>query len=143
MRRLLAGGIASVVQMTTPLAHWALIFIGGGIGAALRFGLGSWIFSRAPEAFPWGTFSVNALGCFAIGIAVVLADEHAWLTSPARQFAIVGVLGGFTTFSTFGIETFALLADGRAAAAFGYAAGSVVIGLAAVAAGVLLARALG
>jgi CrcB protein len=119
---------------------WLLLFLGGGVGASLRFALATWVDQRAPITFPWGTLAVNAAGCFAIGLLATLADEHHLLTAGARLFLVAGVLGGFTTFSTFGFETWQLLEDGAAWAAIANALGSVAVGLVAVIIGALIAR---
>jgi CrcB protein len=113
---------------------------GGGLGAVLRFGLALWIDARAGIHFPWGTFGVNVAGCFTIGVLATLADEHALVSPTLRLFLVTGLLGGFTTFSTFGMETWQLVEDGRALAAFGNAAGSLAVGIAAVAVAVALTR---
>lgn len=84
--------------MTTPLA----IFIGGGLGAVLR-----WAVSRAlpSTALPWGTLTVNVVGCFVLGLLVPLFATR-WTETPALRAGLTtGVLGGLTTFSTFGVET--------------------------------------
>lgn len=117
------------------------MFIGGGLGSLLRFELGGFVQSRIGPSFPWGTFSVNALGCFAIGALATWFDEKGAAGSETRLFLIAGLLGGYTTFSGFGLETFRLLEEARFLAAFGNAAGSVVVCLAAVAIGVAFARA--
>jgi len=114
--------------------QWLWLFAGGGFGAVARFALGSFVLTRAGEGFPWGTLAVNWAGCLAIGAlaAWLAATPHA----PAlRLFLVTGVLGGFTTFSAFGLETFELLVDGESGLAFLYVAGSVLGGLAAVALG--------
>jgi CrcB protein len=115
---------------------------GGGIGAVLRFSLALWVDQRAGIGFPWGTLAVNVAGCFAIGVLATLADEHAIVSPTLRLFLVTGLLGGFTTFSTFGMETWQLAADGRAVAAAANAVGSVLAGLVAVVAGVQLTRSL-
>jgi CrcB protein len=122
--------------------QWILLFAGGGLGAVGRYALGSWVLARAGEGFPWGTLCVNWVGCLAIGAAGVAltAGAHA---PGLRLFVVTGVLGGFTTFSAFGLETFELLADGEGSRAVLYVAGSLVGGLAAVALGVGMGRALG
>ncbi|MFQ5415567.1 MAG: fluoride efflux transporter CrcB [Myxococcota bacterium] len=122
---------------------WLLLFLGGGIGASLRFALATFVDERAPETFPWGTFAVNAAGCFAIGLLATFSDEHHWLSPGARLFLVAGLLGGFTTFSTYGFETWQLIEDGAAAGALAYAVGSVAVGLVAVVFGALIARQLG
>ncbi len=122
---------------------WLLLFLGGGIGASLRFALATWVDQRASVSFPWGTFAVNAAGCFAIGLLASFADEHHVLRPGARLFVVAGVLGGFTTFSTFGLETWELIEDRALWAALANAVGSVVVAIAAVFLGVLIARELG
>ena len=113
---------------------------GGGIGAVLRFALALWVDTRAGTDLPWGTLAVNATGCFAIGVVATLADEHTLVSPSLRLFLVTGVLGGFTTFSAFGMETWQLVEDGRALAALGNALASVCTGLLAVAAGVAITR---
>jgi CrcB protein len=120
--------------------RWALLVAGGGIGTLLRFSLALFVDSRLGVRFPWGTLAVNVTGCLAIGVLVTLADTRGLLSPAARLFLVSGLLGGFTTFSSFGMETWQLLADGRTAAALLNAGGSVAAGLAAVAAGVWIAR---
>jgi CrcB protein len=93
--------------------------------------------------FPWGTLAVNILGCFLIGLIATLADEHRMLSPSLRLLIVPGILGGFTTFSTFGLETWRLIEDGLALAALGNAAASLVGGLAAIALAILVGRALG
>jgi CrcB protein len=122
---------------------WGLLFAGGGIGAVARFALSAFVQARAATEFPWGVLAVNLAGCFAIGVLVEAADEHHLFGPGAREFLVAGVLGGFTTFSAFGFDTWSLLADGRSGAALANALGSVAGGIVAVAAGVQLARALG
>jgi CrcB protein len=119
---------------------WWLVFAGGGVGSALRYAVGLWVESRTGPGFPWGTFAVNATGCFLIGVIATLADEHTWITPPARLLLVTGLLGGFTTFSSFGMETWQLVADGRPGLALANAVASVATGLAAVAIGVQLTR---
>lgn len=126
---------------TVPRVRWILVFLGGGLGSLLRFELGGFVQSRIGPAFPWGTFSVNAVGCFAIGVLATWFDEKGGAGAETRLFLLAGLLGGFTTFSGFGLETFRLLEDARYLAAFGNAAGSVIVCLAALAIGIAFARA--
>jgi CrcB protein len=121
---------------------WLALLAGGGIGAVLRFGLALWVDARAGAHLPWGTLAVNVVGCFAIGVVATLADEHAWISPTLRLFLVTGLLGGFTTFSAFGMETWQLVESGRALAALANAAGSVLAGVGAVVAGVVVTRAL-
>ena len=121
---------------------WVWLLAGGGLGAVLRFAVALWVDERSGVAFPWGTLAVNVAGCFGIGVIATLADEHAIVSPGLRLFLVTGLLGGFTTFSAFGMETWQLVEDGRTLAAFANAAGSLGAGLAAVIAGVALTRSL-
>jgi CrcB protein len=118
--------------------QWLLVFGFGGVGAVMRVALGAAV---GPRAFPWATLAVNLAGCLAIGVL------HEWLSARAalsplwRPALIGGLLGGFTTFSAFGLETWALLQSGRAGAAVVYALGSVALGVLGTAVGIALARA--
>ena len=93
-------------------------------------------------AFPWGTFLINVTGCFGIGFLAVLVEERFLLGPGARLFWMVGVLGGYTTFSTFGYETLVLLRGGSQAAALANAGGQLILGLLGVWLGMLAARVL-
>jgi CrcB protein len=119
---------------------WWLVFAGGGAGSVLRYAVGLWVEARTGPGFPWGTFAVNLSGCFLIGVIATLADEHAWISPAARLALVTGVLGGYTTFSAFGLETWQLVEDGRALYAAVNAAASVAAGVAAVVAGIALTR---
>jgi CrcB protein len=119
---------------------WWIVFAGGGVGSALRYAVGLWVAARTGPGFPWGTFAVNVCGCFAIGVLATLADEHAWITPQARLLLVTGLLGGFTTFSTFGMETLQLAAEGRPGLALANVAASVAVGLLAVAIGAEVTR---
>ena len=137
--RTIAQGSGPVRAMVPPVT-WLLVFAGGGIGALLRYELGGFVQARTGAAFPWGTFAVNALGCFAIGVLATWIDERAGAGPAWRVFLLVGVLGGFTTFSSFGLESWRLIEEGRALAAAGNASLSVAVCVAAVAAGAAIVR---
>lgn len=113
-----------------------LVGAGGFLGAIARYGVG-WLARRIAGAgtFPWGTLAANLIGCFVIGLVLGRSEIHGTLGAQARAFAVVGFLGGFTTFSSYGYETFAFIRHGQAGLAFAYAAGSIVLGLGAVALG--------
>ena len=118
-----------------------LVAGGGGIGAAARFLVGEWMQTLFKAGFPWGTFIANVSGSFLIGI--VLAFFEANVVSPgARLFLAVGILGGYTTFSTFSYETLGLLTKGQLGLTLLYVLGQVTLSLAAVYAGVYIARSL-
>lgn len=124
-----------------PAVRWLWIFLGGGVGAVLRYELGGWVQAHTGAAFPWGTFAVNALGCLAIGLLATWFDERGAGGLELRALLVTGVLGGFTTFSAFGLETWRLLESSAFLAAAGNAVGSVVVCVASVALGVALGRA--
>ena len=105
---------------------------GGFFGASARYLLAGFVQRIAGDRFPAGTLTVNVLGCFAIGVLMALVEDRQLLTPEARLFLMVGVLGGFTTFSTFGYESLEL-ARGRDFILMAANVGSnVVLGLAAV-----------
>lgn len=116
---------------------------GGFVGSAARYALSTWVTTRLASGtlFPWGTLSVNILGSLAIGVLVGAMVELGDLSERARLLLVVGMLGGFTTFSAFSNETFALARAGQGAMAAGYVAASIAAGLAAVWAGYAGARA--
>ena len=116
--------------------------MGGALGAVSRFLLGNAV-SRALGSFlPYGTFVINIVGCFAMGLLMTIIVDREMLPAAWRLFLCVGFLGVFTTFSSFGYEALMLLTEGRLLAVLAYAGGSVALGLVAAAAGVLCARAL-
>ena len=92
------------------------------------------------SVFPYGTLAVNALGCFLIGLIAGFADARQPLSTEAQAFLIVGMLGGFTTFSAFGIETVRLLRDGSYLVGSAYVLLQIAIGLSAVAVGLRLGQ---
>ena len=116
------------------------VALGGALGASARYGLDRLIERLSSAVFPWSTFSINITGCFAIGVvSAALVDRHhlpAWV----RIGLVVGVVGGYTTFSTFAQETLDLADIHHVAVAFAYVVASVGVGLAAVYAGTALGR---
>ncbi|MCX9193586.1 fluoride efflux transporter CrcB [Carbonactinospora thermoautotrophica] len=117
-----------------------VIAAGGVLGALARYGLAVAL-PHQPDAFPWATFLTNASGCLLLGALMVLLLDW-WPPRPyVRPFLGVGVLGGYTTFSTYAAETRALVAAGAPATAAGYALGSLAAALVAVWAGMTLTRA--
>lgn len=88
-----------------------LVFTGAGIGGVLRYWIGGWVQTRASPTFPVGTLAVNLLGCLAIGFLGAALTGPVAVRAELRIAVLVGLLGGFTTFSTFARETLALLGE--------------------------------
>jgi len=107
----------------------ALVALGGGFGAACRYLLSAALMRGAVSGFPFATWLVNVSGCFLIGLWAGLAARYAWLNGDLRLLLVTGVLGGFTTFSAFGLESLHLLRRGEWLLAGLYVGGSVMIGL--------------
>lgn len=120
----------------------ALVALGGGIGAAGRYLASGWIHTRTGVAFPWGTFAVNIAGSFLIGTVLGLVEEGL-LSSTSRLFLAVGVLGGFTTFSSFSYENLQLLEQGSLPFVLANSIGQVVLGITAAYLGLVVGRAFG
>ena len=119
--------------MREALINAALVGSGGFLGALARYGLSGVVQRQVPlTSFPYGTLVVNLLGCFVIGVLAGLADSRALFGPEFRIFALIGILGGFTTFSTFGYETFAMVRDAEYLRAATNAGVHVIIGLALV-----------
>ena len=107
-----------------------IVAVGGGLGSMGRYLLSGWVLHRfLTWQFPIGTFLVNVLGCFAVGILGALVVKHDLLSPEARLFLFTGIAGGFTTFSAFGLETFYLLRKGDVAIAAAYVVLSVLVGM--------------
>ena len=117
----------------------ALIGIGSFIGGIFRYLLSQSVQSKFLSAYPFGTLTVNIIGCLAIGIVFGLSEKFNF--SPEwRLFLATGICGGFTTFSTFSFETMAMLRDGQYLYSFLYIGSSVFFGLIAVYLGILLLK---
>jgi CrcB protein len=116
------------------------VVLGAALGATGRYLLAGWVSRAAETPFPWGTLTVNLVGCLVIGIAWGLGERALW-TPAFRNFLFVGILGAFTTFSSFGLETLHLLRDAEYSRAAGYVLGSNLGGLVLVWLGMALARA--
>ncbi|MFO8153764.1 fluoride efflux transporter CrcB [Thioalkalivibrio sp.] len=116
------------------------IALGGALGSVLRFAMNEAVSARFGRAFPWGTLSINVIGSFLIGLLAVLLIER-WDVSPALRLGLmVGVLGGFTTFSSFSLEVVNLAQNGALLRATLYVLASVSVCVLAAAAGIHLAR---
>jgi fluoride exporter len=117
-----------------------LIAIGGALGSVARYLLSSFVLRASGTLFPLGTFVVNLVGCVVFGTIVGAATERFVLTPEARAFLLIGVLGGFTTFSSYAFESVALLRDGQFLAATVNIVGQVVAGLIGMWAGIFISR---
>jgi CrcB protein len=118
------------------------IALGGAIGATARFAAVHGISALAGTDWPWGTLVVNVIGGFAIGVLVESLAARFAESPELRGFLITGILGGFTTFSAFSLETIALLQRGALGPAMAYVAASVALSLSATLAGIWSARGL-
>ena len=127
------------MTVTVMVSFW--IAVGSALGGLLRYWCSGLVARLVGETFPWGTIAVNVLGSFLIGLIATMAapDGRLFLSSVTRQFFMLGVLGGFTTFSSFSLQTLALAQDGEWLQASANVVASVVLCLA----GVWLGHALG
>jgi CrcB protein len=117
------------------------VALGGALGSVLRFVISTLATNRFGPGFPVGTFVINLSGSFAIGVVAELALTRAFgVSTEVRTFLAVGFLGGYTTFSSFAFESLTLLRDGAPLSALGYSLGSVVLGVIAAYAGLVVAR---
>jgi CrcB protein len=119
----------------------AVVAAGGALGSAARYGLGE-LWPAAGGSFPWATFSVNVIGCFLLGLLMVFVVDVWPPRRYVRPFLGVGVLGGFTTFSTYALDTRRLLVEAPTGVAVTYVVGTLVLALLAVVAGALAGRAI-
>ncbi|MCC7304917.1 MAG: fluoride efflux transporter CrcB [Alphaproteobacteria bacterium] len=110
----------------------AAIALGGALGAVARHFMNTGVASFVKTPFPWGTMSVNVLGCFVMGVLVAVFAGSWNPSQEARAFLTVGFLGGFTTFSAFSLDAMGLWTTGDVKGMLLYVAGSVVLSLAAV-----------
>jgi CrcB protein len=117
-----------------------LVALGGALGSVARYALSTFVLRASGTLFPLGTFTVNLLGCLAFGVIAGAAEQRVALTPAARAFLLVGILGGFTTFSSYAFESFALVRDGQFFPAAVNIVGQVVAGLAGVWMGFALTR---
>lgn len=117
-----------------------VVGMGGFVGAILRYGVTLWMQRLSPGSFPLGTLVVNMVGCLLIGVVFALVETRPHLSPTLRLFVMIGLLGSFTTFSTFGHETLELLRSGVWGLALANLLGSAVVGLLAVVAGRFLGR---
>jgi CrcB protein len=127
------------------LKQYLVIGLGGAFGSMLRFGFGTWIdrlMTRGEGCiFPWGTIVVNVTGCFVIGFFAVISSTEGRMMVPSlgRAFVMIGILGGYTTFSSFSLQTLTLAQAGQWGGAIANVLISVVLCLAGVTLGAMLA----
>ncbi|MEI7772179.1 MAG: fluoride efflux transporter CrcB [Chloroflexales bacterium] len=125
------------------MLNMLVVAVGAAVGANLRYLISTWAAQRFGSGFPYGTLLINVTGCLVIGIVLTLAATKITLSEPLRLLVVTGLLGGYTTFSSFGYEAFALIGGGNWAGAAIYLAGSLSLGLGAVFLGAGLVRLLG
>ncbi len=124
------------------MEKFLLISTGAILGANARYWIGDWAAQKLGASFPYGTFIINLSGSLLIGFFLTLATERLLIDPRWRLLIAVGFLGAYTTFSTFAFESFNLLAKGQWLAGLGNLLGSTVLGVAAVALGVYLGKAI-
>lgn len=115
-----------------------VVAAGSGLGGIMRYLLQLLVYKLYPSVFPVGTFSINVIGCFLIGVFFALAEKQQVVSTDTRLFLITGICGGFTTFSTFSLDNLLLLKSGNFLYFFLYAVGSLVLGLLATYLGITL-----
>lgn len=118
------------------------VAIGGALGAVARYGLDLIIERRSFAVFPWSTFTINVTGCLAIGVVIAALMDRHHIPGWVRAGLVVGVLGGYTTFSTFAQESLDLLEAEDYGIALAYSFGSLAVGVAAVTLGMTIGRGL-
>lgn len=116
------------------------VAVGGAIGSVMRYGLSTWVHTLVGRVFPYGTLAVNVLGCLVMGVLFVLLVERTGGSPVWRAGLLIGVLGGFTTFSSFSIETYNLIEQGDWLKAMVNMALSLLLCIAGTWFGVTLAR---
>ncbi|MFL9710496.1 fluoride efflux transporter CrcB [Methylobacillus sp. Pita1] len=118
-----------------------LVALGGAIGSVARFKLSGLVLRYSLDwRFPFPTFTVNIIGCLVIGILAGLASREGFISADMRVLLFTGLVGGFTTFSAFGLETMVLLREGHIGIAAAYVVASIVVGLAVMWLGFELAK---
>jgi fluoride exporter len=119
---------------------YVAVMAGAALGGVARYVIATAIMTRVSGRFPWGTFAVNILGCFLIGLVSTILAERSSSPAAWSLFLVTGVLGGYTTFSAFGWETVQLTRQGEHLLALANILASVTAGYAAVWLGILIAR---
>ena len=119
-----------------------LIALAGLVGTLLRYWLSGFVARQYGETFPWGTMAVNLIGCLVAGAVFFLTEERFLVSPTVRTVILIGLLGGFTTFSSYGLQTFTLLRDGEFGLAILNVITSNILGLFMVWVGNILGRVL-
>ncbi len=119
--------------------RYLVVLAGAGLGGLMRYVLGTWIMTRYGGRFPLGTFLINVTGAFLIGLLMTVLTERTQPHPNWRLFLVVGILGGYTTFSSFEYEAYQAIRGGARTMGLLYVTGSVVAGYVAVWLGVILA----
>ena len=136
--------VPAIIEGSEGMFHWhnvCLVMLGGGLGAVSRYMVTTILGSRLGTVFPWGTCAVNVLGCFLIGAVMNIAiGNQRVLSESIRMLLVVGFLGGFTTFSSFGMETMNLLIGREFFWALSNAVLNLGLGLLAVWCGIMLTK---
>ena len=132
----------SGAKLTTMVTTSLYVLVGSAVGGFARFWLGIWVVQLLGPRLPWGTLLINVFGSFAIGwFAALTAETGRWPLSPEiRAFVMIGLCGGFTTFSSFSLQTLELLQREDYAWALAYIAASVTLCITSVTAGYALGR---
>ena len=117
-----------------------IVGIGSFFGGTLRYGLSTWMKAVCTSGFPWGTWTVNLLGCLVIGVLYALFSKHFTLSHPWCLLLTTGFCGGFTTFSTFANESMQMLQNGNVGTFIGYVTTSLIGGIALIGLGYWLVK---
>ncbi len=127
-------------MLCRPMTRFLLVCAGGALGSGARYLVGSWVALHWGTTFPWGTLAINLAGSFLISVVMVLGLEAGWLGADLRILLAVGVLGGFTTYSSFNYETLALAQRGATGLAAVYVAATILGAMAMGLIGLWMAR---
>ena len=122
------------------MSRFLLVCLGGALGSGARYLVATWALHAFGAGFPRGTIAVNVVGSFLLGVVMIASLHAEGFPADLRVFLSAGVLGGFTTYSSFNYETLALIGEGRHGAAIGYVAITLLGALAAGAAGLIVGR---
>lgn len=117
-----------------------LLVLAGGLGAASRYAISSWIHGYTGHGFPWGTMAVNVFGCLLFGLLWTLAEEKYLMSKTAGLIVLTGFVGSFTTFSTMTFEILTFMKDSNWISAFLYMGAGQIFGIMAAVAGTAIAK---